>query len=133
MGGESLSGVGNTFNFTGTPSYTLTVQISKDDTADATATITINVTETVTEVIAPLTIAGATFSIIENNAAGVEVGTVATTGNPTALSITATDSIIAENSSFTSTAPTLAGDDRVGEVTYALTGTDAGLFDIKVV
>ncbi|KAA0437146.1 MAG: hypothetical protein FXV80_06575, partial [Candidatus Thioglobus sp.] len=47
--------------------------------------------------VTPLTIADATFSINENNAANAEVGIVATTGTPTALSITAgnTNSIFA--------------------------------------
>ncbi|KAA0437216.1 MAG: cadherin repeat domain-containing protein, partial [Candidatus Thioglobus sp.] len=46
------------------------------------------------------------------------------------FSITATDSTIAENAIFASTAPDFTGDDRVGVVTYALTGADADLFVI---
>ncbi len=47
------------------------------------------------------------------------------------FSIIGTNSTIAENTIFTSTSPTLAGDDRVGTITYTLTGADASLFTIN--
>ncbi len=69
--------------------YSLT--ITATDSASTAQIATANFTITITEVITPLTIEDATFSINENNVANAEVGTVAITGDPTGLSITAGD------------------------------------------
>jgi uncharacterized repeat protein (TIGR01451 family) len=73
-------------DFETTPSYSLTVEITKADTSSQSATITINVTN-VNE--GSVSISDETRSIAENSANATTVGAVlVTTGSPTGFSIT---------------------------------------------